>query len=317
MFVDLRSHDPTKAIEADIVIVGAGPAGISLAQTFLGTRTRVCLIESGDTTHSREVQELAAGENAGQPYFTLDTCQFRRFGGSLNGWPPILRHAGTVIAPMASIDFEVRSWVPHSGWPIDLETLAPHYAHAQSMFRSGPWSYVAEAYEGDHRFQPFDRDLLATTIWQSISGFNWGDHWGKSFRRAANITVLTNATAVEVLTDDTAQVARGLRISTLAGESGTVRTVRARLIVLAAGGIENARLLLLSNRHAKAGLGNSYDVVGRYFMEHPHTFTASVDLWGDRDWLRSYKDLRVNGSGVRAGIATSETAQRNFGNLKS
>lgn len=307
MFVDFRSHDRGKEIEADIAVVGAGPAGISLAQTFLGTQTRVCLIESGDTGRSGEIQELAAGEVAGQPYFTLDTCRFRRFGGSLNGWPSLLRHASTVIAPMAPIDFAVRSWVPHSGWPIAPEALEPFYAHAQSLFRAGPWNYAPEAYEGDRQFLAFDPRLLATTIWQSIRDFNWGDHWGNSFRRAANITVLTNATAVEILTDDTAHVAHGLRVFTLGGEQGTVR---ARSIVLAAGGLENARLLLLSRHYAKTGLGNGADVVGRYFMEHPHTFTASVEFAGDRDWLSSYKDLLVNGTGVRAGIATSATAQR-------
>jgi len=307
MFVDLRSHDLGVTIDADIAIVGAGAAGISLAQTFLGTRTRVCLIESGDVAHSREVQELAAGENAGQPYFTLDTCRFRRFGGSLNGWPAALRHAGTVIAPMTPIDFSVRPWVPESGWPIQVETLEPYYAHAQSMFRTGPWNYAPEAYEGDRHFQPFDPDLLVTTIWQSISDFNWGEHWGASFRCAPNITVLTNATVLDILTDGTAQVAQGVRVATLVGDAATVR---ARLVVLAAGGIENARLLLLSNDRMKAGLGNHHDVVGRYFMEHPHTFTASLAFYGDRHWLSAYKDFQVNGSGLRAGIATSEAAQR-------
>ena len=38
---------------------------------------------------------------------------------------------------------------------------------------------------------------------------------------------------------------------------------RARCIVLACGGLENPRQLLLAN------LGNQYDLVGRFFMEHP------------------------------------------------
>jgi choline dehydrogenase-like flavoprotein len=309
MFIDLRSYPLADSVEYDIAIVGAGPAGIALAQTFLGTPTRLCLIESGDTTHSSAAQELAVGENAGQSYFTLDTCRFRRFGGSLNGWPPILRHAGTVIAPMTEIDFVRRPWVPDSGWPINLQTLEPYYAHAQSMFATGPWNYAPAAYEGDRRFLHYDPDLLVTTIWQSISGFNWGDYWGKSFQCAPNITVLTNATATEILTDDTGQVARGLRVCAL---TGNAEDVRARVIVLAAGGIENARLLLLSHHHTEAGLGNRYGVVGRYFMEHPHTFSASVTFRGERTWLNAYKDFQVNGHGLRAGIATSAKAQRNF-----
>jgi choline dehydrogenase-like flavoprotein len=45
--------------------------------------------------------------------------------------------------------------------------------------------------------------------------------------------------------------------------------VDAKIFILATGGIENARLLLVSNKVQKHGLGNHYDVVGRYFMDHP------------------------------------------------
>jgi choline dehydrogenase-like flavoprotein len=56
------------------------------------------------------------------------------------------------------------------------------------------------------------------------------------------------------------------RIGTLDGRRGVVR---ARHYVLACGGIENARLLLLSNSVVPNGLGNERDMVGRYFMDHP------------------------------------------------
>ncbi|MCG6862928.1 MAG: hypothetical protein LJE70_16860, partial [Chromatiaceae bacterium] len=52
--------------------------------------------------------------------------------------------------------------------------------------------------------------------------------------------------------------------------SGRHHQVRAKVYVLATGGLENARVLLLSNDVAPSGLGNQNDLVGRYFMEHPH-----------------------------------------------
>jgi choline dehydrogenase-like flavoprotein len=50
-------------------------------------------------------------------------------------------------------------------------------------------------------------------------------------------------------------------------DDGSEFFVKAEVFVLAAGGIENPRLLLLSRGAHPAGLGNRYDVVGRYFAE--------------------------------------------------
>jgi choline dehydrogenase-like flavoprotein len=51
--------------------------------------------------------------------------------------------------------------------------------------------------------------------------------------------------------------------------SGNRFSVHARAFVLAAGALENARLLLFSQDSQPAGIGNKHDMVGRCFMEHP------------------------------------------------
>jgi hypothetical protein len=55
--------------------------------------------------------------------------------------------------------------------------------------------------------------------------------------------------------------------------------IQARFFVLACGGIENARLLLVSNSVLKNGIGNQNDLVGRFFMEHPHITRAKALFW--------------------------------------
>jgi choline dehydrogenase-like flavoprotein len=50
--------------------------------------------------------------------------------------------------------------------------------------------------------------------------------------------------------------------------------VSAKLFILALGGIDTPRLLLLSNRHQSCGLGNQNDLVGRFFMEHLHFWSG-------------------------------------------
>ena len=83
-----------------------------------------------------------------------------------------------------------------------------------------------------------------------------------------NIQVLVNATAVRLDLDQTGSRFVGAQISTL---DGARSYVSADVCVLAAGGIENARLLLVSNHQHPKGLGNRHDVVGRYLMDHPGT----------------------------------------------
>ena len=48
--------------------------------------------------------------------------------------------------------------------------------------------------------------------------------------------------------------------------------VHAGRYVLALGGVENARVLLASRSQQREGVANGHDVVGRYFMEHPHYY---------------------------------------------
>ncbi|HSK38343.1 MAG TPA: hypothetical protein VK943_01115, partial [Arenibaculum sp.] len=217
LFIDLRTCPAQAGFDADIAIVGAGPAGISVAKEFLGTGIRICLVESGDFDLVPEIQDLNCGEVAGLPYFALTEARFRRFGGSVNGWldsPHPKTHADTNIAPLNAMDFERRPWVPESGWPFGLDDLVPYYARAQGLFNAGPWEYVPDAWQaGDRRFLPTDPERLVTRVWQYAPGTRFGLAYRDPFRHAGNITVLTNATVTEVAVDETTSVARRLEVS--------------------------------------------------------------------------------------------------------
>ena len=110
MFIDLRTLDDNSVLEADICIVGAGPAGISMARSLIGTSIDVLVIESGDMEFDDATQALYQGESVGMPYFGLDEARLRFFGGSSNHWD-------NWCGEFQPIDFAARSWVPYSGWP--------------------------------------------------------------------------------------------------------------------------------------------------------------------------------------------------------
>ena len=183
-------------------------------------------------------------------------------------------HWGGWCRPLEPIDFEQRAWVPYSGWPITRATLEPYYPLAQEFCQLGEFSY-----------DPADWDLpkgallsLPADRWHSrIIQFSPPTRFGIRYRdqiaRATTLTVYLHSTALRLTASGNGRRILGLKVATLAGNSFEVT---ARSYVLAAGGIDNPRLLLASNDVLPAGIGNDDDLVGRFFADHIQLDTAGL-----------------------------------------
>ena len=308
MFTNLNELDDGQILTADICIIGAGPAGISIATTVLEQGTHVCLIESGGLEANDASQALAEGEVVGRPTHDLRTERNRLFGGSTNSW------AGA-CAPMSELDFNVRPWLGLDGWPYSYADLEPFYRRAQALFEIGPFDYGSDCWlDGGHRCLWPDPTILENRIWQLSPRTNFGRTFQQQFRESRTIRILLHATATELLADEAVKCVSGVAVRSLSGKQAIVK---ARSYVLACGGIDNPRLLLLSRRSATNGLGNDHDLVGRYFMQHPHVGAASITFSGHRSWVKSYKDARVGGTWIRRRIGMTGEAQRRLGILNS
>ena len=267
MLLDASDPPTGQRIPADLCIVGAGPAGISIARAFLGGGVRVCVLESGGRAVERRAQRAARGQSVGYPIHRLDRSRVRAFGGTSRHWPPDEGMAGRPLDP---IDFEARPGVPWSGWPFDRAHLEPWYARAQTACQLGPFDYQAATWAG-----PAGRPALAggeveTTVFQH--GATTFEGCLEELAAAANLTVILNAQVTELATgEDPGRVER----VEVARDDGSRFSVLPGLVVLAAGGIENPRLLLLSDR-ARGGLGNGHDLVGRCFAERLSARTGYV-----------------------------------------
>jgi choline dehydrogenase-like flavoprotein len=266
MFIDARSMTSGVVVEADIAIVGAGAAGISLAQELIGSGHSVCLLESGGMEFDWESQSLYTALNVGLPYYALDVCQLRFLGGSTNAW-------GGWCRPLDPIDYEPRSWVEHSGWPFAMSTLAPFYSRAHELCQVASDDYdletvVAELAHPRAKPLPFDPTWLETTVYRFSPPTRFGRVYRETLRQATDVNCYLHANVLGIKTDEAARAVTRLKVGTL---SGVRFEVAAKHYVLAAGGIENTRLLLVSNDVVTNGLGNQHDLVGRYFQEHPHT----------------------------------------------
>ena len=266
MIVDAQDVPDDALVECDACIVGAGAAGITIARALLGRRVQVVLLESGRLTPDAETQSLYAGEVIERPYFPLDAARSRCFGGTTNQWTGECR-------PLDAQDFERRDWVPDSGWPFGLDELLPFYGAAQSVCQLGPYAYTAGDWHA-HGVRPLaiEGGRITSYAFQHSPPTRFGEVYRDELRRAPNVITYLGANVVDLETPAPPQRVSAVKVVTLAGRSFRVA---ARAFVLATGGIENARLLLLSDRVQPAGLGNGHDLVGRYFMEHIYLDAAA------------------------------------------
>jgi choline dehydrogenase-like flavoprotein len=196
----------------------------------------------------------------GLRYLPLHVCRQRCLGGTTVSWTGRCR-------PLDPIDFEARTEVPHSGWPFGRAHLEPFYARAQGVLELGPMQY--DLADGRRELLPLRTADVRTTLFQYSPPTDFARAYRAGLETAPNVRAWLHASVVEIETSS-----RGDRISRLrlAAPDGRRAFVSAKVYVLASGGIENARLMLLSNSHQRDGLGNQHDLVGRYFMEHPMVF---------------------------------------------
>lgn len=290
MIVTKNAFQPGQKLDADICIIGSGPAAISMALSLDGSPLSVILLTGGSLTETVANQDLYRGDvfpvGSHEP---LEENRRRQFGGTSSAW-------GGRCIPFEPIDFKTRSWVPEGTWPITFDDLLPYYHKAADLCQIGRYEFDAQK-----AFPDSKREILEGLDSEELISYpleRWSPpvHFGKVYQgkleNSKNIQVLMDAHALSLQTlDDSSRVSHvdvsmnGIRLS-----------VQARRFVLATGGIENARLLLHStNDRFPTGLGNQNDNVGRYYMVHLSGVFAEVKL---RDKQKLMADFERDAGGV-------------------
>jgi len=273
MFIDVRNLPDGASIDADICIVGAGAAGITLAMELMGHNFRVCVLESGGFDLEDDIQALNEGTCVSEQQIDLQWSRLRYFGGSTGHW-------GGNCAPLDAHDFEQRSWVPDSGWPITPLELEPFFPRAyrycelpSDQFSPEYWASESANFR-DNRV-PVTGETIGEKVFLKSPPTRFGDVYRASLGRSdMDCSVYLHANVVQIETGPDATRVEALRTP---GLDGRTSRFTAKVYILASG-IENARLLLLSNQVRPNGLGNDHDVVGRYFMAHSTIRTGRAML---------------------------------------
>jgi choline dehydrogenase-like flavoprotein len=307
MLAEFHDVESQSVLRTDICIVGGGAAGISIARELIDADCSVILLESGGLSLNPDVQRLYEGTNT-RDDFALHATRFRFLGGTTNVW-------GGWCAPLDPIDFETRSWVPNSGWPINYNDLLPFYIRAEKLCELGAYRYeVAEWPSLAESTLALDAEKLEHKMWQFSPPTAFGRAYKEQLRRANNLNVILNATVTQIVTDPSASNVTAVEVEDLHGRRATVR---ASQFVIACGGIETTRLLLASNKIQASGIGNRYDLVGRYFMEHPHPDAGGMLLTDSHESLRAYGFREIAGERIATAFGPSRAAQKRHRILNS
>jgi choline dehydrogenase-like flavoprotein len=246
----------------DVCVVGTGPVGMSLAMQLERLGREVLVLEAGGA----EVDPGTAGERRAEIVDThrhapLEIAVCRVLGGTSWTW------GGRCVA-YDDVDFMRRDFVPESDWPIGHDEIRPWYRQACEYLLCG-----------DDTFQvPFSRktgsDVTAEFVerWATESRviLVHRDHLLKSER----IKVALNSTVVDLDLGADGGSVQGVAVATPTGNVA----VRARLIILATGGVETTRLLLAVQRHWPDHFAGAGGPLGRYYMGHISGKIASIAL---------------------------------------
>ncbi len=315
-FIDARTLPEATEIEADLIIIGGGLAGIAIAKQWQDAGKSVAILESGGQERDMEIQALYAGAGVmrgpGNPDRNIDAypiqSRARWYGGSGNVW-------GGKCAPLDEADFAQRDWLERTGWPVNRAEMQPFYDRACDLLQIPRFDRDWDANPDPDR-PPLainDDFFAAPRVFSALSGEVDSARFD-AFRNdfvetSQNIRVYLHANVTDI------RLRRGDRVQELEVRclNGRRHTARGRAYVLATGGIENVRLLL-----ASGGIGNHSDLLGRCFQGHV-TFGVYENTEGlntmisvsDGQSMSLYADSgRTNTHCV---IATTLQGQRRFG----
>lgn len=243
-------------LRCQVAVIGSGPAGATLAGELAENGVDVILLEAGGTKGSAKAQEALKGTGQHQKQEPLEKARERRLGGTSHQW-------GGRTCPFDEVDFEARDSLGIAGWPISQDQLLPFYRRAASTLRLGAFDWeAATAVPGqpEHllgaQAHPHIEDRK---IWRWSPPVKFGEVVRRELASHPGCRVFHHAVVSRLH-----QHPESGRITEVSCDSGRSRfAVSAESFVLAAGGIETARMLLAS------GVGNEHDQVGRNYMIHP------------------------------------------------
>ncbi|MBU0754713.1 MAG: GMC family oxidoreductase, partial [Planctomycetes bacterium] len=260
----------------------------------------LCVLESGRRRTTRHHDQLRHVECEG--IRIKEYSRERVLGGASTTWSGL-------SSPLDPADFRVRGHVPNSGWPLSLDALTPFYEQASDRYRFPPLSlFRGEGLEkirekGD--FQLRWEEVEEKIFMAAAEAQHFGREFGHIFHGEGPDLYL-DATVLRL---EGRKEGDRIDCAVIRNRNGREFRLRAKVFVVAAGGIENARLLLNSKDLCPQGLGNEHDQVGRYLMNHPKNYYGTLRMKKPLHHLPYYLGCMYRDFAGYAGLRLREEIQ--------
>jgi choline dehydrogenase-like flavoprotein len=315
----------------DIIIIGSGAGGGTVARELSSTGARVLIVERGGFIPQEEHNWNPASVWRDLRYRTTELWldergnTFRPYthycvGGNTKFW-------GTVMYRLRPEDFREMEHADgvSPAWPIDYETLAPYYDRAEQIYEVHGQAGIdpTEPARGPYPFPPVPHSKVVGAIVEQLKAQGLhpsplplglrencifcntcnsfpckihaksdADVCGvRPATQSANVTLWINAMARKLITNRTGDRIEAVEIE----REGRVDKVSAPLVIVSCGAVNSAALLLrsASSRHPE-GLANSSGLVGKRYMAHLATM------------MQGFHPLRMNDTVFQKTVAIND-----------
>jgi choline dehydrogenase-like flavoprotein len=278
MLIDYNSEINNQNIPK-VVILGSGPAGISLALSLEKKNISSLIIEAGEKEVSYKSQDFYKGEVVGQFPKNLDALRLRQFGGTSGHW-------GGSCRTLDSYDFDK--------WPIKKEDLDKYLSGACKILdiKEGP-------------FLDSEVDSNLKNIEFRTSSVRFYEKYYQHLLNSKNIYYTLNTSIINFEIND--NKVKSINCATKSGKSFKVQN---KIFILACGGIENSRILKWSAFKDKENILNKLPI-GNYFMEHPWK-TVGYAIGSENEFKKVFKSSAVAFAPTEKFIKENKILNANF-----
>ena len=177
----------------EILVIGAGAAGITLSLELENSKYKVALIEAGNLKNNIENQQLMEMETDGPlKHSPLETVRARQFGGTTNLW-------GAGLVKYDEIDFIDRPNINIDGWPINFAEIEPYYQRAKKYLKVSKESFSNNSMLNSINDKFLNNDVVEQkNILRHKSGSNFRKMYLDRFQKSDNITLFLNSTLSDI-----------------------------------------------------------------------------------------------------------------------